>query len=118
MREPAITITCDCGTAALVPYGKRWTCGTCDKTWDTAQIPRAEFDALLRSIRGYRLLTVGPPLALSLVLVPLAVLLDVRYAFLLFVLVLGHGLLILPQLKRRATRRVLDAAPRWQLRPE
>ena len=118
MREPPITITCDCKAVAAIRYGDRWTCETCGKTWDTSQIPSTEFEALLQSIRRYRLLTVGPPLALAVVLVPLAVLLDVRFAFLLFVLVLAHGLLVLPQLRRRATRRVLEAAPRWELRHE
>lgn len=118
MRQPSITVTCDCKTAALVGYGKRWTCQSCGKTWDTSQIPREEFDALLASVRRYRLLTVGPPFALSLVLIPLSILLDLRFAFLLFVLVLGHGLLVLPQLRRHATQRVLEAAPKWKLRPE
>ena len=118
MREPSITITCDCKTAALVGYGKQWTCPTCGKTWNTNQIPREEFDALLASVRRYRLLTVGPPIVMSLILIPLAVLVDVRFAFLLFLLILAHGLLVLPHLRRRATQRVLDSAPKWKLHPE
>ena len=31
MREPPITITCDCGTGASLAYGERWTCPTCGK---------------------------------------------------------------------------------------
>jgi hypothetical protein len=118
VREPSITLTCDCGNAALVGYGKRWTCESCGKTWDTSQIPREEYDALLASVKRYRLLTIGPPLALCAVLVPLAIFVDVRYAFLLFVLILAHGLLILPHLRRRASQHVLDSAPKWKLRPE
>ena len=118
MREPAITITCDCGNGALVGYGTRWTCESCGKTWDTSQIPREQYDALIASVRRYRLLTIGPPLTLSIVLIPMAVIIDVRYAFLLFVLVLAHGLLVLPHLRRRASQRVLDSAPKWKLRPE
>jgi hypothetical protein len=69
-------------------------------------------------VRRYRLLTLGPPIALSIVLVPLTIFVNPRYAFLLFVLILAHGLLVLPQLRRRASQRVLDAAPKWKLRPE
>ena len=118
VREPPITITCDCKAVASVQYGKRWTCDSCGRTWDTNRIPRAEYDALLQSVRHYRTLTVGPPLTLAVILLPLAVLLDLRFAFLLFVLVLAHGLLVLPHLRRRATERVLEAAPRWELRSE
>lgn len=118
MREPPITITCDCKNAAPVGYGERWTCESCGKTWDTSQIPREEYDALIASVRRYRLLTIGPPLVLSLVLVPMTIFIDVRYAFLLFVLILAHGLVVMPQLRRRATQHVLDAAPQWKLRPE
>jgi len=118
VREPAITVTCDCGAAALVPYGKRWVCGSCGKTWDTNQIPRAEYDALIASVKRYRLMTVGPPLVLSAIMIPLAILVDIRFAFLLFLLVLGHGLLVLPHLRRRASQRVLDSAPKWKLHPE
>ena len=99
-------------------FGERWTCDSCGRAWDTSKIPREEYDALLDSVRRYRALTVGPPLAFAAVLVPLAVLVNVRFAFLLFVLVLGYGLLVLPQIRRRATLRVLASAPSWKLSPE
>jgi len=37
VRAPLITITCDCGAAAEVAYGDRWSCEACGKTWDTAR---------------------------------------------------------------------------------
>ena len=89
MREPPITITCDCGTAASLAYGERWTCPTCGKTWNTSQIPRQEYDALLRHVRRYRLMVLVPPLALAAILIPLGVLVDIRFAFLLFLLEIG-----------------------------
>jgi hypothetical protein len=118
MRAPDIAITCDCGRVGRVPLGDRWTCEECGRSWDTSQIPRDEYDALMRRVRRYSLLTVAPPLLLAAILVPLAVLVDVSYAFLLFVLVMGYALLVLPQLRKSARRQVLDAAPRWQLRPD
>lgn len=118
VREPPITITCDCGASAGVPYGERWHCEQCGRTWNTAQIPRTDYDSLLAGVKRYRLLVLGPPIALAAVLIPLAVLFRVQYAFLLFVLVMGHGLLVVPQLKRRASARVLAQAPTWKLSPE
>lgn len=118
MPAPPITITCDCGAVGYVPLGGRWTCESCGRTWDTGQIPREEYDALMRRVRRYSILTVGPPLALAAVLIPLAVLSNVGYAFVLFVLVMAYGLLALPQIRKRARQDVLDAAPRWNLRPE
>ena len=51
-------------------------------------------------------------------LIPLAVLVDVRFAFLLFVLVMGFALLVVPLLRKRASDRVRGSTPRWTLRPE
>ena len=118
MRAPDIAITCDCGRVGRVTLGDRWTCEECGRSWDTSQIPRDEYDALMRRVRRYSILTVGPPLLLAAILVPLAVLVDLSYAFLLFVLVMAYALLVLPHLRNRARREVLDAAPRWKLRPD
>jgi hypothetical protein len=118
MKGPPISIACECGARREVPYGERWTCGECGRTWDTAQIPRDQYEALLAPIRRYRLLVLGPPLVLAAVLIPLAVAFDVRFAFLLFVLVMGYALLVVPHVRRRASARVLDSTPKWVLRPE
>ena len=118
VREPPITLTCDCGTGASVAYGERWTCPQCGKTWNTAQIPREEYDALLSGIKRYRRLVFVPALVLAVVLVPLAVLVDVRFAFLLFVLEMAFALMIVPPLRRRASMRVLNETPSWKLSPE
>lgn len=118
VREPPITLNCDCGTAVAVSFGDRWTCPDCGRTWDTSQIPRDDYDQLLRSIRRYRLFAIGPPLALCAVLVPLAVLVGFQYAFLLFFLLLAYALLVMPRLRTKATARVLQHASTWKLRPE
>ena len=118
MREPPITLTCDCGAAASVAYGERWTCPQCGKTWNTGQIPRAEYEALLSDIRVYRMLVFAPALGLAVILIPLAVLVDTRFAFLLFVLELAFALMVVPPLRRRASVRVLTHTPRWKLSSE
>jgi hypothetical protein len=118
VREPPITLTCDCGAAASIPYGERWTCTQCGKTWNTNQIPPAEYEALLSGIKRYRLLVFAPALALAVILLPLAIFVDFRFAFLLFVLEMAFALMVVPPLRRRASLRVLDETPSWRLSPE
>jgi hypothetical protein len=118
VREPPITITCDCGAVGSVPYGERWSCEQCGKSWNTAQIPTADYQSLLAGVKRYRLLVVGPPLALAAVLIPLAVLVGLQYAFLLFVLVMAHGLLVVPQIRRRTTAASSARSTAWKLSPE
>ena len=113
-----ITLQCECGTLAGVRYGERWTCPQCGRSWNTSQIPQAEYDRLLGSVRRYRLLILGPPLALAAVLVPLAIFAGVQFGFLLFVLLMGYGLLVVPRLRSKATARVLENTRQWELRPE
>ena len=118
MRAPPITITCDCGAVAELAYGERWKCAECGKTWDTGQIPHGEYDELLRLLKRYRLLVLLPPLLLAAVLVPLSVLAGIQFAFLLFVFVMGYGLLVVPQLRRRSSARLRESTTRWKLHPE
>jgi hypothetical protein len=116
--RPPITITCECGAVARVPHGTRWTCDACGRTWDTNQIPRDEYDALVRSTRLYGWLVMGPPLLLVAIFLPLTIFVGVQFAFLLFAFVLAYGLLVVPPLRRRANARVRANRPSWQLKPE
>ena len=118
MRAPLITISCDCGASTEVAYGDRWTCGTCGKSWDTNQIPAADYDALVQGVRRYRLLVLGPPLVLAAILMPLAAIVGIQYAFLLFILLMGYALLVVPQLRRRASTQMRNSTKSWKLRPE
>jgi hypothetical protein len=118
VREPPITVTCDCGQAGYVPYGERWTCPECGKTWDTSQIPHDDYANLLRSVRRYRLLSLGPPLAFAAVLVPLAIVYGVRFGLLLFVLVFAYAVFVIPKVRERATKSVHESSRSWSLSPE
>ncbi len=118
MRSPLITITCDCGASVEVPYGERWECAACGKVWDTSQIPLDDYNALLQGVRRYRLLVLGPPLLLAAILIPLAAINGIQFAFLLFVLAMAWALLVVPQLRRRTSRQMRDSTKSWKLRPE
>lgn len=116
--KPPITLTCDCGTRGQVAYDARWTCPSCGKAYDTSRIPAADYAALVAGIQRYKWLTIGPPLALTAGLMPPAILVDVRFAFLLFILVIGYGLLVLPIIRGRARERVVQLSARWKLEAE
>jgi hypothetical protein len=118
VRGPSITIRCECGRAAQAHYGERWTCDGCGRTWSTSEIPPEEYRGLVREMRKYMLLAIGPPALAALVLVPLAVLVNLGYAFVLFVVVLAYGLLVLPKLRRRAVASMRSRSLRWTLHPE
>ena len=118
VRAPLITITCDCGTSTEVAYGERWSCPTCQKSWDTTQIPPSEYDILVRGVNRYRYLVLGPPIALALVMIPLSVIVGIQFAFLLFVLVMAWALLAVPQLRRRTADQMRRSTKSWKLRPE
>jgi len=118
VAKPPITITCDCGAAASVAYGERWRCDDCGRTWDTTQVPADEYASLLRSVRRYKLLIVAPPLLAAAVLMPLAILVGIQFAVLLFVLAIAWRLFAVPQIRRRATQRVVEGNPKWTRRPE
>ena len=118
MAKPPITITCDCGASASVPYGDRWRCDSCERTWDTTQIPAEEYAALLASVRRFKVLIVGPPVLAAAVLIPLTVYVGLQFALLLFLVMLLWRLFAVPELRRRASRRVIEENPKWQLRPD
>jgi hypothetical protein len=118
VREPPITVTCDCGHVGYVRYGDRLTCPECGKTWDTSQIPREDYASLLRSVRRYRWLSLGPPLVLAAILVPLAIVVGAQYGLLLFVLVFAYAVFVIPKVRERATRSVHESSRTWSLSPE
>lgn len=117
MRGPPITIRCDCGAQRPVPYGERWTCPVCGKTWNTAQIPAEEYREVIRAARRYRLVVWAITAAIVAVLVPLAVL--VAFQFFIFV-ILALGVLyffVLPKWRGRVLNK-MSGRPSWTLHPE
>jgi hypothetical protein len=73
VRGPPITIKCECGELRHVPYGERWECEQCGRRWNTAQIPAAEYDGIMRDMRRFRLSAIGYAIAIGVTFVVLAV---------------------------------------------
>ena len=117
MRKPPITVKCECGDTKEVPYGERWRCEKCHRSWDTSQIPAAEYDGLLLKMKRYRLEALAVAGVLAAILVPLIVVVSVGFIFMTPVVAAAWLFLYLPMWRRRA-RRAARNAPRWELRPE
>ncbi len=117
MRGPPITIRCDCGGTRQVPYGERWQCAGCGRSWNTAQIPAEEYFGILREMRRFRLSAIGFAVVISAVFAGLAVFVS-QGLFLLFPLILSGWYLVYMPLWRRRVRRRARSLPTWQLHPE
>lgn len=110
-------ITCDCGKAARVPYGAAWTCEECGRRWNTAQIPREEYEGLLRAVRRFRIQVFGFLALMAAVFVPLVIFVNDGFLFLAFLAAFAWITLYMPRLRRKV-RGVAADAPEWHLRPE
>jgi hypothetical protein len=117
MRRPPITVQCDCGQVRYLGYGETWTCESCGKRWNTSQIPREEYERVVREVARYRRFAIGGLVAAAAILVPLGLLVNMAFLFLVPGLLAVWAGIISPRLKRRAWARI-GTLPSWQLRPE
>ena len=117
MKQPPITIECECGERKEVAYGEVWECERCRRRWNTNQIPASEYQSLLGTMRRFRLEVLAFALLAAAVLVPLIVLVNPAFIFLAPIAAAMWLFLYLPNWRRRA-RRAAGEAPRWELHPE
>jgi Flp pilus assembly protein TadB len=117
MERPPITLTCECGQSQAVPYGERWRCEKCGRTWDTSQIPREEYEAVLRIQRRYRIVPLVL-MVLAIATVALFVVLGRALAVILLPLALTVWLKFLRPLQQKRLRAQIAALPEWKLTPE
>lgn len=116
MAKPPITIQCECGESRQVPYGERWTCEGCKRSWNTAQIPAEEYAGLLRRMRRRKLEAIGLAVVLAAILVPL-VIVSTSFIFVIPIVAAAWLFLYLPRWRRRV-RAAARSAPAWELHPE
>jgi Flp pilus assembly protein TadB len=117
LRNPPITITCECGETREVAYGDRWRCEVCGRSWDTQQIPAEEYESLLRRMRRHELEALAMTALAAAIMVPLIVVVSSSFILLVVPVMAAWLFLILP-FWRRWYRRTARRAPRWQLHPE
>lgn len=117
MAKPPITITCECGETKQVPYGQRWVCERCGRSWNTEQIPPDEYADLLRTMRRRKLEAFGSAAVLAAILVPLIVVVNTAFIFVTPIVMAAWLFLYLP-IWRRRVRAAARSAPKWELHPE
>jgi hypothetical protein len=115
---PPITIKCDCGEKRDLKYGDRWQCEKCGRVWNTNQIPVAQYKGIVDAQWRYR----SVPLAITVVLVIVAVVLIVTGRALAAILVVpmvlfGYGSFVRPRRRRRRLAEIKEL-PRWKIKPE
>jgi hypothetical protein len=117
MRGPPITVRCECGEVRHVPYGERWTCEQCGRSWNTAQIPAEEYDAILRDMRNLRLSVIGVAVGLTAIFGLLAILVSESLFLLLPVVLAAWFIVYMPAWRRRVRQRARNL-PTWDLRAD
>jgi hypothetical protein len=77
-----------------------------------------DYGALVQTVRRYRVLTLGPLALAAVVLIPLGLLVSLRFTVLFFVLAVMWMVFAVPTLRRRAMRQAAASTMRWSLRPD
>ena len=117
MKGPPITVKCDCGVVERVPYGHTWTCPSCGRRWNTSQIPRAEYDAILRQQRGFRFQAMAVAVAIAVLFIVLGFGVGTRF-FLMVPISVGFWFILYMPQWRKKVRRSARSLPTWHLTPE
>jgi len=100
-----------------VPYGEKWSCETCGRTWNTAQIPSEQYDGIMREMRNYRLVVIGIALGVTLAFAVLAYSVGTSLLLLLPLVLMLWFIWFMPWWRRRIRTRA-RSLPQWKLTPE
>jgi hypothetical protein len=118
LKGPPIAVQCECGVKHDVAYGESWTCESCGRTWNTAQIPAEEYAQIRQLQLRYR----AVPVALGLILAAIAIFFsltgNVFSVFFLLPVGLMTWFVIVRPVHRKRYKAAIANLPRWDLRPE
>ena len=117
MKGPPIKNPCECGEVRAVPYGERWRCETCGRSWNTAQIPAEQYEGLLRRVRRHKIEILVLAGVAAAIMIPLIVVVSLRF-ILLTPMAMAVWLFVVLPIWRRRYRTTAAEAPRWELHPE
>ncbi len=119
MGSPAITLRCDCGTEGRAQFEERWTCPSCGRSYDTGQIPRADYEAIRALDRRYRLISWAIVGVMALIVLAVARTLQVIPILAGLAVTLGGWFLYVKPIVHRRHRAAVGKLTRsWELRPE
>ena len=118
LRGPPITLSCECGERAELPYGEQWQCPACGRRYDTTRIPREDYQQIRRIQLRYRILPVAFALLVSAVAVFFLVTGNAFSVFFLLPISLMAWFMLIRPVHRRRYREAIADLPRWDLRAE
>jgi Flp pilus assembly protein TadB len=118
LKGPPITLTCECGEKHDLSYGERWQCETCGRVWDTARIPREQYDAIRKLSMRFRALPIGFGGFVALVAIFFTLTGNVFSVFFLLPVALTTWFVFLRPIHRRRYREAAKSLPRWELSAE
>lgn len=117
MRGAPITVRCDCGEVEHVAYGDAWRCPKCRRSWNTTQIPEAEYWGIMREMRRYRMQVIIASVVVALAFAMVFIIVGRRFLP-MALLVMGLWFLVYMPYWRKKVRERARNLPRWQLEPE
>jgi len=115
--SPKITITCDCGEPHKLAYGESYRC-ECGKTWSTAQVPAADYEAICALDRRYRRMGWIGIGGFALICIAVGLTRPISLLFLIPAGMMTWFTLFRPMVRRRHWRAIQALTRRWTLRPE
>ena len=118
VRAPLITIRLRLRRSTRGRLRRSVDVPRCGQDWDTSQIPAGRLRRLAQAACADIGFVLGPPLVLAAILIPLAVLVGIQIAFLLFVLDIAFALFVVPPMRRLVFVAACGATKSWKLRPE
>ena len=118
LRGPPITLSCECGESAAVAYGEEWTCPSCGRRYDTARIPREDYERIRRTQLRYRILPVAFGLIISAIAVFFILTGNAFSVFFLLPISLMAWFMLIRPVHRKRYRQAIADLPRWDLRAE
>jgi hypothetical protein len=118
LRGPPITLDCECGESAEARYGEQWQCPACGRRYDTARIPREDYERIRRTQLRFRILPVAYGIFFSAVAVFFIATGNAFSVFFLLPISLMAWFLLIRPVHRRRYREAIADLPRWDLRAE
>ncbi len=118
LKGPPITVTCECGEKRDLPYGERWQCERCGRTWDTGRIPPAQYERIRSLSLRYRALPIAFGAVVALLAIFFTLTGNIFSVFFLMPIALTTWFVFLRPLHRKRYRAAIQSLPRWELRAE
>jgi hypothetical protein len=118
LKGPPITLICECGEKRDLPYGERWQCERCGRTWDTNRIPREQYEQIKRLSLRFRALPIGYGSLVAAIAIFFTLTGNVFSVFFLLPVALTTWFVFLRPVHRRRYRAAVKGLPRWELRAE